>query len=184
MNEFEGHPMAGTQNANDPFFSADGEWVGFFTGGKLKKISIFGGTPQEICDVGGVLRGGWWAEDNTIWYGHINRAIHKVSASGGSPTEVTALDTTAKEISQRFPQTLPGGKGLLFTVKKSSISSFDEAEIAVEVLSTHEPGTLIMTDRTWVNLRRACLYGRVPRFTLLLISKIEVRPPVRSREVC
>jgi serine/threonine-protein kinase len=143
MNEFIGHPLQGTENANDPFFSPDGEWIGFFAGSKLKKISIFGGSPQEVCEVGGVLRGGFWADDNTIWYGHINRALYTVPAKGGVPTEVTSLDTSALEISHRFPQVLPGAKGVLFTIKKSNISSFDEAEIAVENLATHQRKTLI-----------------------------------------
>jgi serine/threonine-protein kinase len=135
--------MAGTEGASDPFFSEDGKWVAFFAAGKLKKISIFGGGTQDVCSVPGFMRGGSWLPSNEILFGHLNRGIFSVPATGGTPTEVTVLDSARGEISHRFPQALPGGKWVLFTVKFNNISSFDDAAIAAENIETHERKELV-----------------------------------------
>ena len=57
--------LAGTENAIDPFFSPDGEWVGFFADGKLKKISVHGGVPVSLC-ASSNPRGASWGDDHKI----------------------------------------------------------------------------------------------------------------------
>ena len=143
VDQFTAQPMTGTDGASDPFFSPDGQWIAFFVNGKLKKISIFGGAPQDICTIPGFMRGGWWASDNMIWFGHLNSAIYQVPSSGGTPKEVTVLDSAHGEISHRFPQLLPDGKTVIFTVKQNNITSFDDAIIAAENVVTHERKILI-----------------------------------------
>lgn len=138
MDAFEATPIPGTEGAGDPFFSFDGKWIGFFSDGKLRKVSIFGGGIQDICDVPFVARGGYWDPENVIWFGHLNNSIHRVPAVGGTPAPATVLDTSAGEISHRFPQVLPGGEWVLYTSKRNNISSFDEATILVENIETHE----------------------------------------------
>jgi serine/threonine-protein kinase len=96
-------PLPGTENAFDPFFSPDGQWIAAQFGGKLKKVSVFGGAPQDICEIQGLIRGGWWAKDNTIFFGNISSGIMHVSANGGNPVPITTLDSTIGEISDRFP---------------------------------------------------------------------------------
>jgi serine/threonine-protein kinase len=143
LDRLTAEPLAGTEGASDPFFSHDGRWIAFFAGGKLRKVSTFGGSPQDICDVPGFMRGGWWSPDDVIWFGQINSGISRVPAGGGTPTEATILDTTKGEISHRFPQLLPDGKTLMFTVKHNNITSFDDAVIAVENIETHERKNLL-----------------------------------------
>jgi len=143
MDQFTAQTLPGTEDAADPFFSPDGQWIAFFQLDKLKKISIFGGAPQEICEVKGNLRGGWWGSDNSIYYGHINKGVQRVPAGGGLPEEATFLDTANGEISHRFPQLLPDGKTLIFTIKHSSISSFNEAAIVAQRMGTRERRVLI-----------------------------------------
>jgi len=143
LDRLEAEPMSGSEGASDPFFSADGKTVAYFSAGQIHKISIFGGAPQQVCETGGFMRGGHWADDNMIWFGHLNRAIHRVPAAGGTPEEVTLMDTTVGEISHRFPQSLPGGKWVIFTVKFNNISSFDNAVIAAENVETHERKELV-----------------------------------------
>ena len=138
MDKLTATPIPGTENAGDPFFSADGQWVAFFSQGTLKKVSIYGGAPQDIADTKGLNRGGWWGTDGTIVFGHISRSLSRVLSEGGEPEAVTTLDSTNGEISHRFPQILPGGKAILFTIKLNSIASFDEAIVAVQRLDTGE----------------------------------------------
>ena len=143
LDKLDARPMAGSEGATDPFFSADGQWVAFFASGKLKKVSIFGGAAQDICAIQGFIDGACWGADNTIFFGHLNSSIHRVPANGGVPVEATILDTTRGEISHRFPQVIPDSKWILFTVKKNNIASFDEAVIAAENVETHERRELV-----------------------------------------
>lgn len=143
MDQLESHPITGTEGASYPFFSPDGQWVAFQVGDKLKKVSIFGGAPQDICSTDGQIRGGWWGSNNMIYYGHINKGVMQVTSGGGKPEEATTLDAQNNEISHRSPQLLPDGKTLMFTVKLDNIASFDEALIGVERLDKSEKKILV-----------------------------------------
>ncbi len=77
--------LDGAAGAAAPFFSADSQWIGFFADGKLKKISVRGGAPIVLCDVGG-SRGGDWGEDGTmIFPTQFTSPLYRVSADGGTP---------------------------------------------------------------------------------------------------
>ena len=90
-----------------PFFSPDGQWIGFFTNTQLKKVAVASGAVQNITDNSAEPRGGVWAPDGTIYYAPHNVApLWKVPASGGTPVEATQLDRARGEISHRWPQVL------------------------------------------------------------------------------
>ena len=115
LDQLQATALSGTENARDPFFSPDGQWIGFFADGKLKKISVQGGAAVTLCDAPND-RGGSWGEDGTIVFTPDNRvALSKVSSAGGTPQPLTTLDKQAGEVTQRWPQVLPGGKAVLFT---------------------------------------------------------------------
>jgi eukaryotic-like serine/threonine-protein kinase len=84
----ESKVLAGTDQAINPFFSPDGQWIGFFAQGKLKKISVATGTTQTLCDAPNP-RGGSWAGNTIYFAANSNSRISKVSADGGAPTGVT-----------------------------------------------------------------------------------------------
>lgn len=128
--------LAGTENGAYPAFSPDGQWIAFEADGSLKKISISGGAPQALCRILGQIRGIWWGLDNRIYFGHIQNGISVVPATGGEPQLLTTMDSASGEISHRLPQLLPDGKSLLFTIKQSAISTFDDALIAVQDLNS------------------------------------------------
>jgi Tol biopolymer transport system component len=135
--------IAGTEEATSPFFSPDGQWIGFFALGKLKKVPVAGGAVEILCDAPGrVGMGGSWGPDNSIYFspGGIS-GLWRASASGGVPTEVTRLDRNHGEISHRWPQVLPGGKAVLFTVWTGP--GFDEHRIDVQSLQTGERRVLV-----------------------------------------
>ena len=65
LDQLQATPLSGTEGVSDPFFSPEGQWIGFFTGGKLKKISVTGGAAASLCDAP-VSRGGDWGDDGSI----------------------------------------------------------------------------------------------------------------------
>ncbi len=139
----EATPIPGTDRADGPFFSPDGQWVGFFADGKLKKVALSGGPAVAIADAPNP-RGAVWMPDQTIIFSpQANTALSRVPASGGTPQAVTTLDTSQGETSHRFPDLLPGGQQLLFTIKTAAMRSFDDARIAVLSLQSGKYRILI-----------------------------------------
>jgi serine/threonine-protein kinase len=131
----ESKALAGTEEATNPFFSPDGQWIGFFAQGKLKKVSVTAGTTVALCEAP-TGRGGSWAGDSIYFAATVGSGISKVSADGGAPTEVTALDRGKGEVSHRWPQVLPGGRVLLFTVWTGP--GADEEQVQVQRLDSGE----------------------------------------------
>jgi Tol biopolymer transport system component len=109
--------MAGTDGVGYPFWSPDNRQIGFFAGGKLKRIEITGGAPVTICDAE-VGKGGTWREDGLIVFApSYATAIFRVPATGGTPEAITQLDTTRFESSHRFPRFLPDGEHFIYVVR-------------------------------------------------------------------
>ena len=109
--------IEGTLGAESPFFSPDGDWVGFFAAGELRRVPYAGGEDdvQVVCEVSD-LSGASWAPGNTIYFGTPASGLMKVPASGGSPEPFTTRDAALGEIGHRWPQVLPDGETVLFTV--------------------------------------------------------------------
>jgi serine/threonine-protein kinase len=135
----EATAIAGTDGASDPFFSPDGQWVGFFADGKLKKVSTSGGRPLIVAEAPNP-RGEAWGPDDTIYFTPRNNAgVWAVPASGGAPREVTKV--VQGELSHRWPQILPGGKAVLFTIWNDT--GFDGGTVAVQTLPEGERRVLV-----------------------------------------
>jgi len=131
-------PIAGTEGASGPFFSADGRWIGFHgSDNTIKKVSIAGGVPITICK-SQLLRGATWSADDVIIFGNPGSPLYRVSASGGTPE---ALFKTTKNV--RWPVLLPGGKHLLYTFTPTLSGNYDQAEIAVLSLETGQSHTVV-----------------------------------------
>jgi serine/threonine protein kinase/Tol biopolymer transport system component len=130
-----------TQGAFAPFFSPDGQWVAFFTPGKLEKISVEGGAAIALCDsVAG--RGGSWGDDgNIIAALDTNIGLSRIPSAGGQPTSVTELQSG--EGNHRWPQVLPGGKAVLFTAISTGAAGYDGANIELVSLADHRRKTLV-----------------------------------------
>jgi eukaryotic-like serine/threonine-protein kinase len=120
--------LRGTEGGFGPFFSPDGNWVAFFTESELKKVPLDGGGPVTICATPPVSRGGSWAEGDTIYFTpDFTSGLLRVAAAGGRPQAVTTPDPAARESNHLFPEALPGGDVLLFTVWKGG--TFEAASI-------------------------------------------------------
>jgi serine/threonine protein kinase len=109
--------LANTEGASFPFWSADGKSIGFFADGKLKRLDLAGGPVQTLCDAP-TGRGGTWNQRGDILFtpsGHLGVGIYRISASGGTPTQVTVPDKTLNEDSDRWPVFLPDGIHYLYS---------------------------------------------------------------------
>ena len=113
--------------------------MGFFAGGKLRKISVNGGSPKTLCDVQD-LWGASWGEDGNILIGQGPKGIWKVSAEDGAATKLVSVDAEAGE-SAHGPQLLPDGNHVLFTLNTGR--GWNLAQIVAQSLVTGERKTLI-----------------------------------------
>jgi serine/threonine protein kinase/Tol biopolymer transport system component len=120
--------LAGTEGSALPFFSPDGQWIAFFTLGKLKKIPVEGGAVIALCD-SNAGRGGSWADDGYIIAALNNSGgLSRIPSAGGTPAPVTEL--APGETTHRWPQILPGGKAVLFTAHNGeNTNNFNTIEV-------------------------------------------------------
>jgi serine/threonine-protein kinase len=134
--------LAGTEGAYAPFFSPDGQWIGFFAPGKLKKIPSDGGPVTTLADAP-LGRGASWGDDgNIVFTPDVQTRLLRIpAAGGGAPTPLTQFH--GGEISHRFPQVLPGAKAVLFTaLTAANFAAFNEASIEVISLTDGHVKTL------------------------------------------
>ena len=109
-------PIAGSEGGFGPFFSPDGEWLGFFTAREILKVSLSGGSPLTIRAATPVAGGATWSLDGSIIFAPTNNGgLSRVPSGGGPTEELTTLDKG--EQAHLFPQILPDGKNVLLVVR-------------------------------------------------------------------
>jgi eukaryotic-like serine/threonine-protein kinase len=142
LGSFESTPIPGTEGAQCPFFSPNGEWLGFVSDDyKLKKISLRGGSSVELASQAGPI-GGSWADDDTIYYiQSFASGMYSVSAAGGQPKQVTQTGSTPEDRGHLWPNLLPGKTGVIFTVWTGR--SLNDARIEVLSFSSGKRKVLI-----------------------------------------
>ena len=116
LNQLEARPIPGTEGGQDVFLSPDGEWVGFQADGELKKVALAGGAPLALCEVDGAPAGASWWGDTVIFGGSRLMGLSRVSAAGGIPEPITEPDADQGEGAHFWPEILPGGHAVLFTI--------------------------------------------------------------------
>ncbi|MHC4532588.1 MAG: protein kinase domain-containing protein [Planctomycetota bacterium] len=116
MNQFEVRPIMGTEGASAPFFSPDGQSVGFFADEKLNRISLLGGEVVNICSSIGP-KGGSWGSDGMIYFTKGERLL-RVPAGGGEPEP---LGSEPEIPGAGYPQVLPGNKAVLISSKSDAM---------------------------------------------------------------
>ena len=141
--QFEATPIKGTDGGSGPFFSPDSQWLGFFANGHLLKVPRTGGTPALICDVQDVRGAAWGADDTIVFASRLDSGLFRVSANGGTAVTLTTPDLQQREKTHRFPELLPDGKTVMFTVGTHDIASFAEARIVVQSLTGGPAKTVI-----------------------------------------
>jgi serine/threonine-protein kinase len=139
MDRDESRRVPRSEGAGMPFFSPDSRWLGYVANGKLNKTLVAGGAPIMVCDAGSECRGASWTPHNEIVLAAgPATGLSIVSADGGSPRTLTTLDFAKGERTHRWPDVLPSGRHVLFTVAHAGSASFDEGEIVVVSLDSGE----------------------------------------------
>ncbi len=108
--------LAGTDGARLPFFSPDGQWVGFFAEGKLRKIRLDGGTPATLADAPDGFGASWGPGGEIVFAPTYSSGLFAVPEAGGTPRRVTSLDSSVGDDMHAWPQWLSRPRALLFTV--------------------------------------------------------------------
>jgi serine/threonine-protein kinase len=136
LNELQETRLTGINRARNPFFSPDGNWIGFFDGRTLKKVPVNGGSAITICNLTGNPRGASWGTGDVIIFStNPGTGLMRVPAEGGTPEVLTKPDPGKGEVEHLLPEMLPGGRTVLFTVLHQS-GSPENAEIdAIEMQS-------------------------------------------------
>jgi eukaryotic-like serine/threonine-protein kinase len=126
--------LPGTDGALFPFWSPDNRFLGFFAGGKLKKIDLTGGPPITLCDAPNG-RGATWSRDGVIIFApDSTTGLQRVSAAGGMPSAATVL--AQDEADHRNPFFLPDGRHFLYRAVRTGggsgrpiyVASLDSSE--------------------------------------------------------
>jgi Tol biopolymer transport system component len=126
LDSLEARPLAGTDEPASPFWSPDSASIGFFAAGELRKLPLSGGTVQRICALPRIgTSGATWNDDGTIIFstGGASATLYQVPATGGDATALTTLDQSRDEAGHWWPQFLPGGRQILFSVESAKAAN-------------------------------------------------------------
>jgi serine/threonine-protein kinase len=135
-------PVAGTEGGSGPFFSPDGAWVGFYAGGELRRIPLAGGEARTILPDAPDGQDAHWSQEGYIVFSSGEDGVFRVAEVGGTPERVTRVDRLAGEDRHVLPQLLPGGRGLLYTVRRDP-RRWDDAGIVLADVDGSDPRVLI-----------------------------------------
>ena len=126
-------PLAGSEGGTAPFFSPDGNWVGFLARGiSLRRVSVLGGPSFTIHDAPVVIRGASWGPEDRIVFGG-GQGLFLISSGGGDPEPLTTPDPDRNEVVHGWPSWLPGGEHILFVITSGGAL---EPQLAVLDLDT------------------------------------------------
>jgi Tol biopolymer transport system component len=116
LDSFDARVVTASNGAQQPFFSPDGKWVAFFAHGQLERAEVAAGSPDRVADAAYPFGGTWTDNDTIIYAASLGSGLFEVPAAGGTPSQISRPDGAAKGYAHVFPQSLPGGPGVLFTI--------------------------------------------------------------------
>jgi eukaryotic-like serine/threonine-protein kinase len=140
LDSMEAKPISGTEGAFcTPFFSPDGQWIGFISDSKLKKVAVNGGAAVVLAEMAGITGASWEIAD-AIVVGTGPGGLLKVPAAGGKPEPLTTPDAASGETRHGWPQVLPGGEKVLYAATGNNL---DDSRIVAQDLRTGERRVLV-----------------------------------------
>jgi serine/threonine-protein kinase len=131
--------IAGTEGADNPFFSPDGQWVGYSMAGQIRKVPRAGGPPVVVLASPATVQaqpsvqffGASWGDDDRIVFAQSASGLLEIPAAGGTVTELTKTNRERREFSHRLPYVLPGSDAVLYTVTHNRFANWDETQVWV-----------------------------------------------------
>jgi serine/threonine-protein kinase len=134
LDQLSGTPIPGTEDAAAPFFSPDGEWIGFLSGNTIKKVPVLGGEAITLGSISGNGSASW--SGDTIVFGRLayGPTLGRLAASGSDVTPITKLQ--GGDVAHFMPEMLPGGRSVLF-------SSIPDSKIHLISLDGTQDKTLV-----------------------------------------
>ncbi len=144
--QLRGTRLVGTRGAWHPFFSPDGQRVGFVTAEReLKVVSLTGQPPFTVADSGLWRVGGSWGTDGFLYVSlqRFGTVLARLPVEGGEGERVTSVDSARGELIHGWPDALPSGKGVLFTVMYNTNNVSERDEVAVVDLATGQHHALV-----------------------------------------
>ncbi|MEX2271832.1 MAG: protein kinase [Vicinamibacterales bacterium] len=153
LDQLEAAPVRGAQPAVSPFFSHDGEWVGFVDQIQqlaLKKVSVLGGSAVLLTNAPTQVLGATSTPDGVI-FGTRGGALYFVGNAGGEATAITSLDRTVGDTAHLWPSAVPGTQVVLFSISASSTPNLLD-------------GVLAAVDRASGRVARLKIAGTHPRY--------------------
>jgi eukaryotic-like serine/threonine-protein kinase len=131
-------PLAGTENAQLPFWSPDGQSIGYFTDAKLKRIDVAGGSALTLADAPNPRGGSWSSEGLIVFAPNFGAQLQRVRSSGGAPTPATSF--VKNDYSHSFPWFLPDGRHFLFEAQTQA--GITEVTLKIGLLDSQEVKTV------------------------------------------
>jgi len=145
MAQLEPSMVSGLGTPRGVFFSPNGQWIGFFDAGMIKKVPVAGGPATIVCRVAAGSRGAAWLADDTIVFAtnDVSGGLQRVPASGGDPAVLTKPNRESGEAAYAWPEAVTGSPAVLFTIASTSAPSVDNSQVAVFDLKAGTQKTLL-----------------------------------------
>ena len=124
IDQLVGTPLRGGEGGRGPFFSPDGDAVGFISAGRntsLQRVSIFGGPPVTLTESPNPIIGASWGLDGMIIFGTSGAGLFRVPGGGGQPEALTTLDPERGESGHTFPFNIPGREAVVFVTSTGQV---------------------------------------------------------------
>ena len=141
IDRFDEQVLAGTTGATSSFFSPDGNSLGFVAHGSIKIVPLHGGSPVTVAEGASDFGADWAPDDTIVFTSSKTWGLVRVPARGGAAETLTIPDVAHGELRHIFPQTLPGGRAVLFSVATGL--TFDASRIAAISLDTKRQSTVL-----------------------------------------
>ena len=155
--ESQGHWLEATDGAEAVFWSADSRWIGFFAGGRIRRIQAAGGPVESVAEASGLYCAAWNAAGDII-YAPFNRSVlYRIRSAGGASEPLTKLDGARKENSHRWPHFLADGRHYLFTARSTEAKN---NTVYLGSLDSGSPVPLTYVESQTLPVRDALLFVR------------------------
>ncbi len=121
LDSFDIRPIPGTESGYNPFFSPDGQSIGFFGDQNLCVVRLDGSARRCLAEAGGFAAGSWGRDGSIVFSsqppaGGAAAGLWRVPSAGGEPVRLTTVDAAQGERQHVYPQVLPDGRNVLYSI--------------------------------------------------------------------